>query len=320
MTERVRAFLELDKYRVLDAAAESEVAGVFAENRDTEQLELRVNPYFLEFDCLGEPKLAADRSTRLGEMEYQGTKNIYKLGLKHDRVVWLSPPGGISSYEEGRMVVAKVIGREGGMRLECRGIPLRMSREEIEKSARILLEFGEMHGEWESVEDLRTEAIGVDFYTDDDWYLCLEDAVGMRGVWEAIRQGSDVVRKRELVEAVKEVWQMVRPRTVGREEAVMVGAAFEVEMARRGFGIMAGGDHGASNLSLLTRMTGRVDIVGGKTGIFSQIYRLSEVVAEKLESGGKYYCSACGVEVAGGANSCPKCGFRLTEVKIKALN
>lgn len=279
----------------------SELAGVYLENA-VERVEKRINPYELNFDTDGNPDFRCERNSEMGRAEYEGMKNIWKLaknGYKY--IFWLSPSGGRSEYEDGRLVIGIVRDHEL-VKVDCRGIPILVEPSEMFGMANKILEMdGDSVGEIKQVEDLREQAIGInlDFKNDNElWNFC-EDIFGMEEVWSVIKQGKDICRKKEIELVVEELLLDIQVRFGGftDDNSIYMGALFEGMMKVRGYEI-EGGNHGGLNSDLLE---------GGFDNLFSN----SEVLVKPDIKDGKRFCP-CGTELKDGVCICPTCGLKIS--------
>jgi len=277
----------------LDRQFDAEVAKSVVENLAGE-VEKRVVPYGLEFSARAEPRFPYEKESLLGRAEYEGMMSIFRLGQNHDYVFWFSPPGGRSAYTEGRLVVGKVLSRENGLELECRGIPVLEGADKMLEMARnIYSEGGVSESFVNGAEDLRERAIGINLEEEVDlWDFC-EEVLGMREVWQVVREGKDV----EMTERVTRVTEEVKVRVekslggINSGNSVRAGAMFEIMMASRGYRIM-GGNHGGLNSVILGR------------GIFNNVFNEGKLV--RINEKGEKYCEACKHWYTG--DKCPYCG------------
>lgn len=276
----------------LKRQGDEELALVVRENLRAKEAE-RISPYVLEFDENGEPNFAYEKETELGKMEYSGMKSMWELansGTKY--VIWLSPPGGVSGYTEGRVVVGKVLKNGRSTEIECRGIPILKDRGGFRKIADNL-----GAGDLE-VEELRKWAIGVNAENDDDFWDKCQKVFGVKEVWSYIREGKDVRNKKETEVVVRQVMKEIEVRGVQHENQ---GLVFEMMMKDRGFEIM-GGNHGGTNMD----MFGGTRMLSAFRGLFTR----SEIAIKGERVDGKMVCP-CGEVLKEGQTRCPKCGLRL---------
>jgi len=229
-------------------------------------------------------------------------KNIWKLaksGYKY--IFWLSPSGGRSEYSDGRIVVGIVEDREI-VKINCRGIPILIEPDEMWLMANKIIEFGASSvEEIEKVEDLREQALGLNFGIKNEeelWNFC-ESVFGVEEVWNVIRQGKDVYRKKEIEAVVGEALIDLRVRFGGFTESnsVSAGALLENMMRYRGYRI-EGGNHGGLN-SDLTESS------------FDKLFSESEISVKPEIRDGKIFCP-CGTELKDGASVCPSCGLKIS--------
>jgi hypothetical protein len=271
-----------------------EIAGTFLENNKTDEIEDRINPYFLKFDKNDEPNFKYEKETELGKAEYKGLKNIsnlVKLGYKY--VFWLSPEGGRSIYDQGRIAVGVVKDKENA-ELECRGVPILVTADEMGKIAKKITDYGgKSIDKIEKPEDLREQAIGINLKNDEDLWKFCESVFGMKRVWETIIKGDDIRKKEELIEVVDDVLIQVRGcyGNFNSKNSIESGAFFEREMKIRGYE-MVGGNHGDLNSS------------------FDKLFSNSEISVKPEIRDGKRYCP-CGAELEDGMTVCPDCGLKI---------
>jgi hypothetical protein len=286
--------IELEKYSQRDGLGE--LGGVFLENGNTEEIQRRVNPYELKFDNLGRPDFAFEMETELGRAEYKGMESMWELARSgYPYVFWLSPPGGRSVYTEGRLVVGKVIKNSKEVELECRGIPVLGTAERMVEAAFELLDKGGIIVDGiRKAEDLREQAIGINLPANgqDLWGFC-EEVFGMKEVWEVIRRGDDIKRKKEVMGMVGEAMEEIKVRfgKVDMENSVVAGAMLERMMAGWGYQIV-GGNHGGTNTAAMQGAFGFVFNEGKITKILANGERSS-------------YCEKCQCWYKG--DKCPYC-------------
>jgi len=286
--EYMSRLIELDRQRG------DEVAKSVVENLDGE-LQDRVVPYGLKFLENREPVFPYEKESVLGEAEYEGMMSIFRLGQNHDYIFWFSPPRGRSGYTEGRLVVGRVISRENGLELECRGIPVLEEADRMLEMARDLyIEGGVSESFVNRAEDLREEAIGVNLDEGVDlWDFC-EEVLGMREVWQVVREGKDVEMTERVTRVTEEV-KMGVERSLGgisSSNSVRAGAMFESMMADRGYRIV-GGNHGGLNSAIL----------GG--GIFNSVFNEGKRTRISAEGKKLTYCESCKHWYSG--DKCPYC-------------
>lgn len=286
--------IELEKQRDI-----GEIAGTFLENKDTEEVRDRINPYKLKFDGKGEPEFKYEKETELGKAEYEGLKNIHNLAeLGYKYVFWLSPEGGRSPYDQGRISIGIVRNND---EIECRGIPILVTADEMYKMGREIIDYGGRSiKEIERSEDLREQAIGIDLKSEKDlWNFC-QSIFGMEKVWKTIANGDDLRKKSETVGIVNDVLIKIRGcyGDFTSRNSIELGAILEREMEIRGYK-MAAGNHGGLNGDLM-RDTG-----------FNKLFSNSEISVNPEVRDGKKYCP-CGAEIKDGVSTCPKCGLKMT--------
>jgi hypothetical protein len=262
----------------LDRQGPNELAGLVLENKK-DVVKRRINPFVLEFDENGEPTFPCRK-----DEEYLGLLDIGKQAKRFDYIVWLSPKGGKYNYPEGRVVVGKVVNRENGMKIECRGIPCLMDREEMVEAGNML------GGDYIDPEELRERSIGMLCWNEEDFWQRCEEALGMEEVWEAIRNGEDVRLKEEVVKVVTEVRQQIQGNDI------WAIAAFEKEIIRRGYEY-GGGNHGGMTMN--------------HQSAFGIVFNKAEIGLKAERVGGKIVCP-CGEALKEGVTKCPKCGLKIS--------
>ena len=282
MTERL---FELERQEDM-----GEVGRAVVENLATAEISKRVVPYPLRFSKEGEVDFLHERETVLGRAECVGMDNIFSLAQKYDYIFWFSPPGGRSGYNEGRLVVGKVINRKDGVEIESRGIPILVESEEMLEMARDIYAEGGASEDFVTVaEDLREQAIGINL-EGDLWDFC-EEILGMEEVWQAIREGKDVEMTNQAIGVTERVIEKVKQElggvTVGNSR--LAGAMFERLMAMEGYR-MAGGNHGG---------------LSGKDSLFGNVFNGGRKT--KVDSKGNILtrCEGCGHWYSG--DECPYC-------------
>lgn len=287
--------IELDKQKDI-----AEIAGTFLENNKTDELENRINPYKLEFDINGEPGFVCEKESELGKAEYLGMKSVYNLArANYGYVFWLSPEGGRSIYDQGRISVGIVKDKDKA-ELECRGIPILVSADELYEMAKKIIDYGgKSIDKIEKPEDLREQAIGINLRNDEELWRFCESIFGMKKVWETIIKGDDLVKKKELVRVAESA--LIKTRfyfgEFDSDNSIESGAFFEKEMQVRGYE-MVGGNHGDLNSNLLD------------TG-FNKLFKNSEISVKPEIRDGKKYCP-CGTEIKDGVTVCPDCGLKIS--------
>lgn len=297
-------FLVIENYTgELDPKKLGQLAGVFVENGETDSLAKRVNPYSLRFNEWGLPDFPVNRKTKLGKAECTGMESIYRLAKAGNKnIIWISPSGGRSKYEKSALVVGVVKSLENGVELECRGIPVNYDPDECLEIARRIMEWsGYEREDLKDPENLRENALAFVPAKNESWIDFLGRAIDLPEVWRAIRQNDELRRKRTIETVVTEVLGRV-VAGIRIRDPVVVGARFEREMRKEGYGLMAGGAHGMSNEAVLGMRS---------SGAFNHIYNMGEVRAEVVNRNGQRYCSVCGVRLAEGVTVCPKCGLKL---------
>lgn len=274
------------------------MGGVFLENKKDKEAE-RINPYVLEFNGQGEVDFLCDRESRLGKMEFEGMKSMRELALRGKKyLIWLSPPGGESGYTEGRVVVGKVLETGGNVRIECRGVPLLRSRDEMEEMTLNWVKDGAVTmDEVRSVEDLRRESLGINLESEADLWDKCEEIFGVKEVWDYIRDGKDKVNKSKVEGLVNEAVAEIHQRGFGNE-----GMLLELMMRVRGYEIV-GGNHGGTNLGMMG--------FGFDYGAFESLFNRSEMTLKTEIRGGRQVCP-CGEILPEGSSRCPKCGLKLS--------
>lgn len=278
-----------------------ELAGVFLEN-GVDEIEKRINPYQLNFDNEGKPEFECENESELGKAEYEGMKSIWKLAReKYKYIFWLSPSGGRSEYEDGRVVVGIVVDNQK-IKINCRGIPIFVEPDELLMMANKIIELGgNSVNRIEEVEDLREQALGVnlDFGCQDEFWDFCGSIFGMDKVWNEIKNGNDITRKEEIELLVDEALSDIRFRfgEFNENNSIYTGALLERMMEFRGYQI-EGGNHGGLNSDLL-----------GSS--FDKLYSNSEIMVKAEIRDGKRYCP-CGTELKDGSSICPTCGLKIS--------
>jgi hypothetical protein len=291
--------IELDRQNDI-----AELAGTFLENKKTDEVEERINPYSLKFDENGEPDFKYEMETDLGKAEYKGMKNVWNLAREgYKYVFWLSPSGGRSIYDQGRISVGVVKNSEK-VEIECRGIPILVTASELYAMGKEIVDCGGKTIDLiEKAEDLREQAIGINLKNEEQlWYFC-RSIFGMEKVWKAIIKGKDISNKREIIKTVDEVLVRVKNcyGSFNSNNSIESGALFEKEMQIRGYQ-MVGGNHGDLNSNLV-----------GETS-FDKLFSNSEISVKPEIRDGKKYCP-CGTEIKEGMTVCPDCGLKISSVE-----
>lgn len=258
----------------------------------------RVVPFELEIKG-GRVDFEFDEAMEFARAEREGMKNMFELAKDgYDVIFWFSPPGG--EYKEGRVVVARPVEKEGDdIRLECRGLVVLKSRQEMMDDFECILRKGgvTMDGVSE-IEDMRSQPVGVILGKGGDWVSFGQEVLGMEEVWQVIRRGEDVRNKETISRHFGQVWQEVKRR--GGDERML-----ELLMMDLGYRLNAMGNHGGSSL-----VTGGMRS-GLGLGIFSPLFESVEIgYRAERRADGKIVCP-CGEVLREGASRCPKCGLKL---------
>lgn len=265
-----------------------EVALVYRENGKGKKEHQRISPYPLIFDDRGEPNFEYGKDTELKRAEAAGMRSMRELANEGKKfVVWVSPPGGPENYPEGRLVVGWVKEVREWTRIECRGIPILETGEKLKEMVDALIERGAVSmDEIREVEDLRQEAVGIDGKNWMEFLDLCEEVFGNKKVWEAIRNGDDVVETEITERVVVEVMQELKVRGLGNNPYML-----EQMMAMRGYGLMAGNHGGVNTPSPLG-------------GAFNVLF--SAVTSESLDPR-LQYCEVHQVYFMKKKGVCPRC-------------
>ena len=282
---------EKDKVLITDVKkqGEVEIALVYRENGNGKKEAERISPYKLIFDRNGEPNFAYSKETNLERAESEGMRSIWELAREGKKyIVLISPPGGDDNYPEGRLIVGKVIATGENVEIECRGMPILENGERLKEMAVELMNRGAVAmDEIREVEDLRKEAIGVEAKDWNDFLEICDNVFGNHEVWQAIKNGDDLVATAETKKVVVEVMADMFVRGYGNNPYVL-----ERMMMGRGYGLRAG-NHGGIN---------RVKPLFG--GAFNEMYgRVStEILDPRLQR-----CEQCGYCYMKKKVQCPNC-------------
>lgn len=277
-------------------------ARVYLENKKNGEEWERISPYEMEIGEMG-PNFAVDVSTEIGRLEYTALMRLRELALKDCKyIVWLSPAGGRSDYEESRMVLAIVEGIEdGSVRFNCRGIALKTDGSDLLVSAnRLLADGGKSIDEICEVEDMRTNPIGFNLKSEYKWTTYLATLFGRDRVWQEIENGGDIERQRRIEMELKSVWRDLGGR-LSMVNEVYLGVMIERQMAQRGFAIV-GGNHGATYGDMMSN--------NFVTSSFNTLFSKSVGTIKPVEINGKRVCPYCGQVLENGGTVCSKCGAK----------
>jgi hypothetical protein len=220
--------IEKPKLYDVEVSDYAEIAGAFLENKETDDIRKRVNP----FDMVG---VRINSEAPFAKAEEEATKNFLELAKNYPLVIWFSPPGGV--YTEGRINIGRVVENDRGKtRINGKGIAVKWSAEKMLTVAeRILDKEGTVMDEFFDVEGMRRQPIGIDTRGINWIDKCEELMPELNLIWDYIRIGGDERAKKELTEIVSRVLQKTGYDNV----------AFEREMANQGQ-IITGGNHGGT--------------------------------------------------------------------------
>jgi hypothetical protein len=257
--------------RVSDSA---EIAGAFLENKKTEDIRERVNP----FDMVG---VRINPEAPFAKEEEEATRNFLKLAESFPLVIWFSPPGGV--YTEGRINIGRVIKNDNGeMKIKGKGIAVKWSGEKmLEVAKRVIERGGVPMDEFFDVEGLRKQPIGINLEEKKWIKKCMELMPELATVWEHINNGGDQRAKEEIIETVERILKKTGLNNI----------AFEREMAKEGHEIV-GGNHGGTHLG-----EAGIIITRNDDGTFT--YRLGNIDGMSL-------CPKCGCYYSGDVCPCIK--------------
>jgi|GEM_PF-1696351 len=279
-----------EKYLITDARKQgkTEIALAYRENRKGKKEHERISPYWLIFDENGEPNFEYGKDTKLKLAEAEGMRSLWELANENKEfLIWVSPSGGDEDYPEGRLVIGWV--KERGKRtvIECRGIPILESGQNLFQMTNDLINKGAVTmDEIRDTEDLRKEALGVNCKTWEEFLNLCENTFGNHEVWKKIRSGDDVVETKKTENVVVEVMQELGARGWTNNPYRL-----ERMMAVRGFVLMAG-NHGVPNSN------------NQNDGAFDKLYNNS--VPENLDSRLEE-CKQCHKAFMKKKGKCPKC-------------
>jgi len=282
---------------VQSRSPDDENAAAFIENRGGVETNKRITPYLLRFKANGEPDFPYERRSVVGKAEYEGMQNMRQLALDgHNFIVWASPEGGRSDYNDGnRLVVAVVKSRYGGVTMECRGIVLNEETpDELLNMVRGLEAKGAVAmDEIRNPEDLREQALALNVKSEDELWKQLEEVCGHMDIWDEIKNDRDKLNKKSVEEMIARFRNSPESEEAKKIGEIWWGARLESFMARNGYRLM-GGNHGVTNGSLIASIG----------GAFEGLYMLSgnETQDPRLKKCGlckKYYMKRRG--------ACPKC-------------
>jgi len=280
------------------------------------EFEKRVAPFELAFDEEGTPNFNPRRETRIDGLEIMAYQRLFQLAKEGKKyVLWISPPSEEAEYKEGRMVAGVVKkADEEGVVLDCRGVCTDMG---LEESLRVINEMYYYADDYRAIateDEVRTTPIPLVIdEAQETWVDFLASHMKLPKVWQAIKEEADLASLEEAKKVADEVEKVFGERfknIVSLEEAVLVGVDVQrfVE-ARYDIRWMGGGGHGMSPVAAMGMISGRVGII--RFSPFESLFRLSQMVAEKIEINGKIVCSVCHAELGDGVTVCPKCGLRI---------
>lgn len=293
--------MHITKRLVESRSPDDELAAAFVENGKREEKK-RIVPYVLKFDINGEPSFKYKKDTVLGMAEYTGMKNMRELALTgYNFVVWASPEGGRSDYNDGNRLVVAVVTRRGGeVQMECRGIVLKNETpEELLGCIRRLEENGAAPmDEIRCPEDLREQAVGLKVNNESELWQEMERAFGHSEIWDEIRRDQDMVNKKLAQEMIARFRNSPESEIAKKRGDIWWGGQLEMFMARNGYEIQ-GGNHGVTNLSLLATMSS-----------FNRLFNLLPVVSSENLDHRLKRCETCGCYFMKKKGACPKCSGR----------
>lgn len=245
----------------------NDLAGLVLEAGER-SLEERINPWYVAIAPDGKIVNLVSREevgknfgdkNELARSEREGAIDFYynkALNAKEgDLIFWFSPSKGNSPYTEARINVAKVRSLCGLKVLECYGIPSELPPDEILSLAnyfRAMSEEPSICG----ADDLRKISILWPSIKNEDIWKIFQNTVQLdSNAWEAIAYGSPRKIKREAYKvALPIAAQMSKSLEKARIERdfVVIGAAAEIQMQRKGWKINKRQCEGFLNTDLLT--------------------------------------------------------------------
>lgn len=209
--------------------------------------------------------------------------------------IWISPPGGLSEYSEGRMVVGVNSTKNGLRVMESYGISNHFSAKDCLKIARDLSNLSDQNYELKNPEDIRDKVFLVSEYQGNVWEF-LQKVIPLQKVWESIEKG-EANRAKE--EALEDAWEAARKieNILGQAETrydfLRAGALLEDFMAERGRQVV-----GSS-----CGMTNNEAIDNFETGLFTHVEMTADgEVSDGSGETGKFIIS------------CPNCGRIIKKV------
>ena len=280
----------------------------------------RVNPFLLQVTGDGRVinPVLGDRDVALGYSdgnELETKEKQVGLEIRESLLsqplgtvsIWISPSGGISEYDEGRMVVG-VIQEKNGLRvMESYGISNHFSPEDCLQVARDLNKVSIQSYELSNPEEVRNKVFLVREYQGSVWEF-LKKVIPLQKVWESIERGE---ANRAKGEALEDAWEAARRienslgQAVTRLDYLRAGALLEDFMAERGR-LVVGGSCGMTNseaidlfeTGLFTHVEmnadGKVSDGSGETGKFViSCPRCGKPIKKVIQAG--YRCSCGGV-------------------------
>jgi hypothetical protein len=281
-------------------SSNDELAAAFVENRGGVETHKRITPYLLRFKSNGEPDFPYERETVIGAAEYEGMQNMRALAVDgHNFVVWASPEGGRSDYNDGnRLVVAVVKSRYEGVTMECRGIVLNEETpDQLLKMVRGLQGKGAVAmDEIRNPEDLREQAVALNVKNESELWDQLEEVFGHMDIWDVIRKDRDKLNKKMVEEMIARFRNSPESEIAKKSGDIWWGAQLEYFMARNGYQIM-GGNHGVTNRSLLEK----------RTSAFNKLFKASVLVSEESLNHNLKRCEKCGDCFIKSKKQCPSC-------------
>ncbi len=236
-------------------------------------------------------EICLDREMEFGRQEAEGAENMFRLAEGgSDLIFWISPAGG--SYVDARLVVARAESLAGEMVLDCRGIVVRKTPEDLLQIAMnmVCFEGGRLVSGVIEAEDLRSQPIGIKL-KGGDWIAFSERMFGIPEVWRAIRMTEDIVLRDKIEMAVGNAFQDLKSSGL---RGIDLDLALEMGMVLRGYRLNAMGNHGGSMLGL-----------NGKGGIFNSVFNEGSRI--RFDSKGKIeiFCNMCHRWYTG--DKCPYC-------------
>ncbi len=216
-----------------------DLAALFVEARDTEEVEKRIWPY--RFELRGRNRVVCpewgnqdiiEGFSLKTDQDKQETKAALKIrqALIDERegttVVWLSPPN--EDYPEGRITIGKVVWMNNLKTMECYGLPVEFSKESFIEIAKRLSSESVV-----GLKEFRSQVYILSSEKHTDPWHELKKKIPLGKIWTAIENKQAELNKTTILRDARLVADSV-PVYLWSNNPVRVGAYLERKMERMG--------------------------------------------------------------------------------------